>query len=93
MSLKEITDIVNILLPISLILNAVAYLPQIWRVCKMKKSKELSISTFILFWVGIFLVIAHGALQHDWLLVWSYFPSLVACTVMIALILAYRRRE
>ena len=91
MAMKELVDIVDILLPISLLLNAVAYLPQIWRLFKVKESKELSIWTFILFWVGIFLVTVHGIFQHDYVLAWSYSPSLITCTVILVMIVYYRK--
>lgn len=75
---------------ISLIVNAILFIPQIVRLLKIKDSKELSFITFFGFNLIQIAVILHGYIKKDYLLLFGNLLSLITCGLVTILIVYYR---
>jgi MtN3 and saliva related transmembrane protein len=85
-----IQELVSWLFGISLFVNAMLFLPQIYRLLKQKNSKGISLTTFAGFCVMQSIAILYGYFKHDPILVWGYFISLLSCGFVTILICFYR---
>lgn len=81
------------LFAISLFINALLFIPQAWRLYKQKESKEVSLVTFIGFWVGQLLTVCHALIKNDWVLLTGYIFALITCGAVIILTVKYRMQE
>ena len=63
MSLFE--EIVDIIFAAGLFVNAMLFIPQAWRIYKKKEAQDLSVITFLGFWITQISAIFYGYFSHD----------------------------
>ena len=79
--------IVEIIVSISLILNALLFIPQLIKIIKNKNAKELSLITFIGFNIMQILMLLHGYFHQEPILIIGMLLSLITCgTVTISIL-------
>ena len=83
-------ELVEWLFGISLFVNAMLFLPQIYRLWRQKNSKDVSLMTFGGFCIMQAIAILYGYFKHDPILVWGYLISLATCGYATILICFYR---
>ena len=47
------------------VLTTLAFLPQVIRIWKLRETRDLSLPTFLMFTIGVFLWLVYGALTGD----------------------------
>lgn len=75
---------------ISLFVNAALFIPQIMRIAAKKDSKEVSLITFLGFWLIQLSTTLHGFLIKDYLLAFGTLASMLPCGYVILQIVFYR---
>lgn len=75
---------------ISLLVNAVLFIPQAWIIFQTKSVKDVSLLTFVGFNVIQLFTLFHGILTHDYILVLGYLLSILTCGTVSVLIFYYR---
>ncbi len=58
--------------------TTIAFFPQFWRAWKTKSTKDLSLSTFMIFWIGVLAWLAYGLLINN-------LPMILANSITILL--------
>lgn len=81
---------IEFLFAIALFANAMLFLPQGWKIYKKKKSDEVSLITFIGFWLIQLLTIFHAIIRQDLILLIGNIISLITCGLVIFFIIRYR---
>ena len=84
---------VEFLFAVSLFVNALLFIPQAWRLYKQKESKDVSLITFIGFWIGQLLIVCHALIKGDWILFCGYIFALITCGAVIILAVKYRTQK
>lgn len=84
--------VIEIIFGLGLFINAGLFIPQIIRLYKTKDAKGLSLITFAGFNLIQFFTLLHGYLHKDYLLVFGYLLSLMACGMVTILIIFYRNK-
>ncbi|OGO97099.1 MAG: hypothetical protein A3F41_06450 [Coxiella sp. RIFCSPHIGHO2_12_FULL_44_14] len=84
--------VTEFLFGLALFVNALLFIPQAWRIFRQKQSQEVSLVTFIGFWLIQLFTVFHAMIKHDSLLLWGYICSLITCGGVIVLALYYRRK-
>ncbi len=82
----------DLLLSSALFINALLFIPQFIKILKEKTAQEVSLLTFVGFWLIQATIVWHGFLQRDWWLVWGYSFSMFTCGAVIVGIILYRQR-
>ena len=85
-----IVEVVNIVFAAGMFLNAISFIPQAWKLYKMKTSKELSLIMFLIFLITQVTASLHGYYSHDYELMYTYLPSIITCGIVTTLIILYR---
>lgn len=85
-------NFIEIMFSLSLFINALLFVPQIIKLIHVKDAKELSLITFVGFSIIQTLMILHGLINHDYLLVIGILASLLACCTMSVLIVYFRKK-
>lgn len=85
-----VIHITEFLFAISLFVNALLFIPQAWRLYKQKESREVSLITFVGFWIGQLLTVCHAFIKNDWILFSGYVFALITCGIVIILTIKYR---
>ena len=75
---------------ISLLVNALLFIPQIIIIRKTKNVKDLSLLTFGGFNIIQLFTLFHGLFNHDYILAFGYFLSVLTCGTVSGLIFYYR---
>lgn len=75
---------------ISLLMNAVLFIPQIMALLKNKSAKGTSLITFAGFNIIQIFTMLHGLMYHDYLLAGGYLLSIITCGTVTVLIFYYR---
>lgn len=75
---------------ISLLANALLFIPQIMAIIKKKSAEGVSLITFAGFNIIQLFTLFHGLLAHDYLLAGGYFLSILTCGTVSVLIVYYR---
>ncbi len=88
-----IQELVSWLFGVSLFVNAMLFIPQIIRLLRQKNSKDVSLMTFAGFCVMQAIAMLYGYFKSDFILLWGYFISLLACGYVTILICFYRLRR
>ena len=78
---------------ISLLANALLFIPQILALIKQKSADSLSLLTFTGFNIIQLFTMLHGLLTHDFLLAGGYLLSIVTCGTVSFLIIYYRGQK
>ncbi|MBA2709325.1 MAG: hypothetical protein H0U57_01845 [Tatlockia sp.] len=86
-------ELINLGFTLSLLANALLFIPQIFSLLRAKSSESLSLLTFAGFCVIQMFTILHGFLISDYLLVGGYLLSLLSCGTVTALIIYYRYKN
>lgn len=81
------------LFALSLFVNALLFIPQAWRLYTQKESMEVSLITFIGFWIGQLLTVIHAIIKSDWILFSGYIGALITCGSVIILTIKYRAKK
>lgn len=85
--------VINFIFSIALFINALLFIPQIYRLLKEKKSKDLSLITFSGF-LGIQLAaVLYGYVHHDFILLSGFLLSAILCSSVVFLIIFYRYKR
>jgi MtN3 and saliva related transmembrane protein len=83
-------NIVEIIFSLSLLLNALLFIPQALRIFKVKSASGLSLLTFAGFNFIQLATVCHAYLTKDWILFFGYLLSLITCGIVTFLIVRYR---
>lgn len=75
---------------LSLLVNALLFIPQIITLIKTKSSQGLSLVTFAGFNIIQLFILLHGIVVGDYLLAAGYFLSIISCGSVSVLIIYYR---
>lgn len=75
---------------ISVIVNAILFIPQARMIFRTKSVKDVSLVTFVGFNVIQLFTMLHGLITHDYILVMGYLLSIVTCGSVSILIIYYR---
>lgn len=75
---------------ISVLVNAILFIPQARMIFRTKSVKDVSLVTFIGFNVIQLFTMLHGLITHDYILVMGYLLSIVTCGSVSILIIYYR---
>lgn len=88
--MNTIKIIIEVIVSISLILNALLFIPQVIKIIKNKNAKELSLITFIGFNVMQILMLLHGYFHQEPILIIGMLLSLITCGSVTISILYFR---
>ena len=75
---------------ISLLINAILFIPQARIIIKTKNVQDVSLITFVGFNIIQLFTLFHGVLTHDYILVFGYLLSIITCGTVSALIIYYK---
>ncbi len=87
-----ISNAIEVVFTLGLLVNALLFVPQAWRLYQTKSAKDISIITFAGFNVIQLATFLHGWLHHDYILMFGYLLSLITCGVVTVLAGFYRFR-
>lgn len=82
--------IVELGFSISLLANALLFIPQVHIIYKTKSVNDVSLVTFLGFNIIQLFTMLHGFITHDYILAAGYFLSILTCGSVSGLILYYR---
>ena len=83
-------SIVNFIFGFGLFINAALFIPQILLLLKKQHADDVSLTTFLGFFIIQLFTILHGLYTHDWILVAGYIASIATCGTTTMLIIYYR---
>ena len=83
--------ILAVLATISGIVASSAYYPQAYRIFKGKSAKDISLSTFSMFSLGIFFWLLYGFELRNLPIIIPNVVALVGCVLVISLSIYYKR--
>ena len=76
-------ELVSILGLIGGVLTTISFLPPVIRVWKTRSTKDLSLSMFLLFVLGVFFWLLYGIFKHEWPLIIANLTTLsLACVIL-----------
>lgn len=75
---------------LGLFVNAILFVPQIFKLYKVKNSAGFSLVTFLGFNLIQLFTIFHGYLHSDWLLTIGYTLSFISCGIVTFMIFIYK---
>ena len=75
---------------ISLLVNALLFIPQARIIFRTKNVNDVSLVTFVGFNIIQLFTLLHGLITHDYILVLGYFFSIVTCGTVSFLIIYYK---
>ena len=75
---------------ISLLANALLFIPQIIAIIKKRSAEGVSLITFVGFNAIQAFTMFHGLLAHDYILALGYFLSILTCGTVSFLIIYYK---
>lgn len=78
---------------ISLLLNALLFVPQIIKIYKEKTAAGFSKTTFVGFCTTQLIAIIYGCFTHDWILAAGYGVALLTCGTVTILIFIYSEKK
>lgn len=72
------------------VLFFIAYLPQLWKTWRTKSTRDLSVGSFLLPWVGGLCGVVYSWQIHNSILLLGYSSGLVCTSVLIVFCFLYR---
>jgi MtN3 and saliva related transmembrane protein len=66
-------------------LTTAAWLPQIVRICRLRRAEEISWSYLVIFGLGISCWLAYGLIRSDLAIIWANAVTLVLLISIVAL--------
>lgn len=88
-----ITKIIELIFISALFINALLFVPQAIKIYQKKHSEDISLVTFIGFFLIQVSIILYGFIKQDYLLTFGYLLSAIACVTVIVLALFYRKKS
>lgn len=88
--MSSIEGLVQLGFSISLLVNALLFIPQIITILKSKSVKGVSLVTFAGFNLIQLFTLLHGIYVHDYLLAGGYLLSLLTCGMVTCLVFYMR---
>ncbi len=82
--------LVNILGFAAATFTTVAFVPQVWKTWRERSTKDISLSTFAMFSLGVFLWLVYGLLVEAWPVIIANAVTLVLSSVILFFKLRYR---
>lgn len=82
--------VIEIFFSLALFINALLFIPQALKIIRNQHADDVSLLTFMGFLAIQLLVIAHGILHHDKLLIIGTGLSLISCGAVVLLIIYFR---
>ncbi len=70
-----------------------AYFPQAWRIWKLKRGDDVSLSSFSIFAVGTTTLTLYGFYKNDLVIILSFIIGVVGSWLVLFLALYYRNRK
>ena len=86
-------DFIDFIFGAGLFINALLFIPQGLRIYRKKDSSELSLITFLGFWLTQVSAIIYGALHKDYILMFGYILAATACGFVTVLIIKYKTNK
>ncbi len=71
--------------------TTIAFVPQLVRVIRLKSARDISLPTFLLFSIGVFLWLIYGIFAHDGPVIASNAVTLILSVSILSLKLKYDR--
>lgn len=71
-------------------LTTFAFLPQVIRVWKLKETRDLALSTFLMFSIGVFLWLIYGVFVNDLPVIIANAVTLVLALIILGFKLKYK---
>ena len=84
------TEFVAVVFGAGLFINAALFMPQILKIWKAKNASDISLLTFLGFWILQLFSVLYGFTRHDWVMMIGFSLSLLTCGTVIVLIIFYR---
>lgn len=72
------------------ICTTIAFIPQVIKIYKAKDAKEISILTFCIFSLGVFLWLIYGIMIKEWPVIIANFITLLLALMIIVMKIKYR---
>ncbi|MDF1760498.1 MAG: PQ-loop domain-containing transporter [Coxiellaceae bacterium] len=82
--------VINWLFGIGLFVNAMLFVPQLYRIIKEKSAKELSLIMFIGFCLTQLSAIAYGVVHSEWEIVVGFGLAFILCFAITTISVFYR---
>jgi MtN3 and saliva related transmembrane protein len=73
--------------------TTLSFVPQLLRVWRLKSARDISITMFLLFSLGITLWLSYGLMIHSWPVIMSNVFTLMLSLAIMGLKLRYDRRD
>ncbi|OGT05938.1 MAG: hypothetical protein A2103_02690 [Gammaproteobacteria bacterium GWF2_41_13] len=84
-------ELIEFVFSAALIINALLFIPQALRIFKEKSAADVSLLTFGGFLFIQLMIVLHGIINHDYLLIIGYLFSMVTCGAVVILTLMYKK--
>lgn len=84
---------INTVFATGLFINAMLFIPQAIRIYKTRTAKDLSLTTFIGFWLTQLAAVIYGYIHQDYILMFGYILALMTCGVVTILIITFRAKD
>lgn len=83
-------EIFGILVSIFGVLMSIGYFPQAYKIYKTKNAKNISVLTYIIFFLGCITWLIYGALLKDFHIIVSFVVGVIGSFLVLILTLKYR---
>ena len=70
--------------------TTIAFLPQVIKIWKTKHTKDLSLSLFLLFLIGVFLWLFYGIMAHSLPIVLTNFVTFILVFIILVFKIRYK---
>lgn len=71
-------------------LTTIAFLPQAVKAWRTKSTKDLSLATFSIFWIGLICWLAYGLLTNDIPIIMANIVTFVLASAILAIKIRYK---
>ncbi len=82
-------DYITIIGLIAASLTTIAFLPQVIKVWKLRETKDLALSTFLMFTVGVLAWLIYGLLKKDLAIILANGATLILASTILGFKLRY----
>jgi MtN3 and saliva related transmembrane protein len=73
-------------------LTTISFLPQVIKTWKSRSAKDLSLSTFLLFWLGVLLWLVYRVIEKDTPVLVANLLTLILATILLFFKMYFRKR-
>ena len=87
-----VVSVIVILFNIALFINALLFLPQSYRIYKLKSAKSVSLFTYVGFAILQIICIAYGIVKDDWSIILGFGFAFICCSSIVVLAIYYRNK-